>query len=195
MTDKKLRRNTRQRHVVLDELRKLTAHPTAGELHQIARRRLPRLSLATVYRNLELLARMGVIRKLEIAGREARFDGDLDRHYHVRCILCGRIDDMHGVSSAVMDRVSASSNGYRVLGHHLEFVGICPTCAAAARGEAPGGPGRPGDERRVGRPGADGEVGGSSAVSRTRGATRAHRRGNQHNGGSSDDQARRSGDV
>lgn len=141
MAPKKCRRSTRQRQVVLDELRKLTSHPTAVELHEIARRRLPKLSLGTVYRNLELLARMGAIRKLEIAGCETRYDGDLDRHYHVRCIRCGRVDDMHGVPAVPLESVSANSNGYDVIGHHLEFVGMCPACSgeAGARPERPPG--------------------------------------------------------
>jgi len=142
MPHRKCRRSTQQRQVMLDELRKLTSHPTAVELHEIARRRLPKLSLGTVYRNLELLARMGAIRKLEIAGCETRYDGDLDRHYHVRCICCGRVDDMHGAAAVPLQSVSASSNGYEVIGHHLEFVGVCPACsgeAGARPEEAAGG--------------------------------------------------------
>jgi Fur family ferric uptake transcriptional regulator len=112
------------------------------ELHEIARRRLPRLSLGTVYRNLELLARMGAVRKLEIGGCETRYDGDLDPHYHVRCVCCGRVDDMHGVPAVQREGVSANSNGYDVIGHHLDFVGICPAClgeAGARLEKAPGG--------------------------------------------------------
>ena len=52
MRDQKPRRNTRQRTVVLEELKKLSRHPTAAELYQIARARMPKLSLGTVYRNL-----------------------------------------------------------------------------------------------------------------------------------------------
>ena len=142
MLEKKHRRSTLQRQVVLDELRKLTSHPTAVELHEIARRRLPKLSLGTVYRNLELLARTGAIRKLEIGGCETRYDGDLDRHYHVRCIRCGRVDDMHGLPAVAQEGVSANANGYDVIGHHLDFVGICPVClgeAGAKPERAPGG--------------------------------------------------------
>jgi len=57
---RKTQRNTRQRQVVLEELRKLTSHPTAAELYEITRARLPKISLGTVYRNLEVLAENGV---------------------------------------------------------------------------------------------------------------------------------------
>ena len=75
MSDTKLRRNTPQRRIILEELCAVTTHPTAGELYGIVRRRLPRVSLGTVYRNLEVLYANGVINKLDYAGAEARFDG------------------------------------------------------------------------------------------------------------------------
>ena len=121
-------RNTRQRRVILEELRKLTSHPTAGELHEITRQRLPKISLGTVYRNLDLLARNGLIRKLETGRGEARFDGDLDHHYHVRCVRCGRVDDAHDLSPDSVTGEVKSLNGYEVLGFRLEFFGVCQAC-------------------------------------------------------------------
>ena len=124
----RFQRNTRQREVILGELRNLTSHPTAVGLYEIVRRRLPRISLGTVYRNLELLAEMGAIQKLDLAGSQARFDGNVDRHHHVRCTGCGRVDDVPG---APLDLARAKYNdcsGYEILGYRLEFVGICPGC-------------------------------------------------------------------
>jgi len=125
-------RNTQQRRVILEELRGLPSHPTASDLHQRVRSRLPKISLSTVYRNLQLLAEMGTIRKLEMGGSEARFDGDLDHHCHVRCVRCGRLDDYrevphHVVHSLTGGRV-AGPDGYDILGYQLEFSGICPEC-------------------------------------------------------------------
>lgn len=128
MTDKKARRNTRQRQVVLEELRRCCWHPTAAELYEIARRRLPKLSLGTVYRNLELLAADGVIRNLETSGTEGRFDGNTEQHHHVRCVRCGRVDDVHEVPVGLVKANFRSSNGYEIIGHRLEFAGICPAC-------------------------------------------------------------------
>ena len=82
-------RMTRQRAVILEELRKVKTHPTADELYSIVRERLPRISLGTVYRNLDFLADTGEIRRLEAAGTTKRFDGDISWHQHVRCIHCG----------------------------------------------------------------------------------------------------------
>ena len=85
MTNQPFQRNTRQRDVILGELRNSLTHPTATELYDLVRRRLPKISLGTVYRNLDLLARMGIIQRLEMAGAETRFDGDRRPHDHIRC--------------------------------------------------------------------------------------------------------------
>ncbi len=128
METQKLQRNTRQRRVIVEELRKLRSHPTAADLYEIVRQRLPKISLGTVYRNLDLLAKQGLIRKLEIGGSEKRYDGTAEQHYHVRCVICQRIDDLHELPSDFAEDDFANLNGYEIIGHHLEFVGICPEC-------------------------------------------------------------------
>jgi Fur family transcriptional regulator, ferric uptake regulator len=127
MTNDHFRRTTRQRQVILEELRKVTSHPTAIGVYEAVRRRLPRISLGTVYRNLDLLSEAGLIRKLELGGGEARFDGNAEPHDHVRCVRCGRVDDLAGPP---LDLLGGRANdlGYRILGHRLEFLGICPQC-------------------------------------------------------------------
>lgn len=134
-----IQRNTRQRQVILEELQKVTSHPTATTLYEIVRRRLPKVSLGTVYRNLDLLARLGLIQKLDFAGGEARFDGNVANHDHLRCVRCGRVDD---VSAPALDLSGGPTNdwgGYQILGHRLEFFGICPKCGSQpAEDESPG---------------------------------------------------------
>ena len=76
MTDKAFQRKTRQREVIMEELAASKSHPTAAELYQTVRRRVPNISLGTVYRNLDLLSQAGTIQKLDTIGSEARFDGN-----------------------------------------------------------------------------------------------------------------------
>jgi len=128
MATGKFQRNTQQRQAILEELRKLTSHPTAAELYEIVRKRLPRISLGTVYHNLELLAQNDIIQKLDISGSEARFDGNPDRHYHVRCVHCGRVDDLQGLPAHPVGNKLKESNGWKILGYRLDFIGICPEC-------------------------------------------------------------------
>lgn len=121
-------RNTRQRQVILEELRKLTSHPTAVGIYEIVRRRLPKISLGTVYRNLELLARTGLVRKLEMGNAESRFDGNVAPHDHVRCVRCGRVDDVSGPPLDLLGGPANDLHGYQILGHRLEYLGICSQC-------------------------------------------------------------------
>jgi Fur family transcriptional regulator, ferric uptake regulator len=128
MENRPFQRSTRQRQVILKELQKLTSHPTAVGLYRIVARRLPKISLGTVYRNLDLLARAGVIRKLEFGSEEARFDGNPAPHDHIRCVKCGRVDDIPRPPLDLLGGVKEDFNGYCVLGHRVEFFGVCPQC-------------------------------------------------------------------
>ncbi|MEW5994187.1 MAG: transcriptional repressor [Candidatus Zixiibacteriota bacterium] len=124
----KQQRNTRQRQVILEELRKLTSHPTAADLYEVVRKRLPKISLGTVYRNLELLAQNRTIQKLDMVGSEARFDGNPDRHCHVRCNVCGRVGDLQDLPPDPLRKKIREANGWEISGYRIEFEGTCPKC-------------------------------------------------------------------
>lgn len=132
MSRPRFQRQTRQRQVILEELMKLESHPTAPVLHDLVRRRLPSISLATVYRNLDLLAEMGHVAKLGLSGEQARFDGNVHPHDHVRCVRCGRVDDLEAVPLAELPDGGQERAGYQILGRRLEFFGICPECRKIA---------------------------------------------------------------
>ena len=143
----RFRRNTRQRQVILGELRRLTSHPTAAELHQIVRQQLPRVSLGTVYRNLEILVAAGAIRKLGSSGRESRFDPDTSSHYHLRCMVCGRYEDVADLSEITIEAGPRDLQGWEVREHSVEMRGVCPACRDdRARGST--GPGPAGEHGR-----------------------------------------------
>jgi Fe2+ or Zn2+ uptake regulation protein len=123
-----LSRSTRQREVVLEIVRSTMEHPTAEWVFRQARRRVARISLGTVYRNLKQLADAGLIRELHISGQPARFDGNTGRHYHIRCLSCGRVNDLPlSVDRALEERAGQAMN-YRILGHTMEVQGVCPAC-------------------------------------------------------------------
>jgi Fe2+/Zn2+ uptake regulation proteins len=121
-------RLTTQRQIILEELSKVTSHPTASELYDMVRKRLPHIGLGTVYRNLELMAEQGMITKIEVGGTQNRFDATTETHYHIRCSVCGKVDDIDmPVIHDLADQAAALS-AYRIFDHHVEFVGICRTC-------------------------------------------------------------------
>lgn len=122
------RRHTPQRQVVLEELLAVPSHPTASELYARVRGRLPRISLGTVYRNLEVLCEDGLARKLTLAGGETRYDGQLHRHDHVRCTACGLVRDLPPGTAPLGTPVPAEAVGFRIDGYRLEYQGLCPAC-------------------------------------------------------------------
>jgi len=122
-------RKTKQRSMIIEELMKLHSHPSADELYESVRKRLPRISLGTVYRNLEILSREGIIHRLGSGGSPRRFDGTMDEHSHIRCTRCGRIDDVpSGGKLTECDKGIVRGTGYRVLERRVEFLGLCPAC-------------------------------------------------------------------
>ncbi len=125
-------RMTRQRRMILEELRKNITHPSADEVYEMVRKRLPRISLGTVYRNLEILSELGEIQKLEISGTLKRFDGNPGKHYHIRCINCDRLDDAPISSLNNIENKLYGETDYKVIGHRLEFLGLCPVCLEEA---------------------------------------------------------------
>ncbi len=121
-------RNTEQRRVILEELTKLDSHPTADELYKIVKKKLPKISLGTVYRNLEFLAKTSQITKLELSGTQKRFDGKIHNHYHLRCQVCQNIFDIPIQPIPELDSVLGKKQGFEIKDFHLEFSGICPNC-------------------------------------------------------------------
>jgi Fur family ferric uptake transcriptional regulator len=121
---------TQQRRAILDAICGRGSHPSADELYHDLRQRLPRISLATVYRNLETLASSGLVGKLEHGCGQRRFDGNPGPHHHVRCVCCGRIEDLRqdmGVPDA--EGIGRQLGGrYRVVSVCVDVLVVCPGC-------------------------------------------------------------------
>jgi Fur family ferric uptake transcriptional regulator len=137
---------TRQRKVILEEVRKdLDRHLTADEIYDEVRKRLPRISLGTVYRNLEILAELGEIQKLEMAGSIKRFDGNPQKHYHIRCLRCGRLDNAPVAPLQQIEDKLYGATVFTIIGHRLEFEGFCPRCSREREGDVTETPGENGN--------------------------------------------------
>ncbi len=121
-------RMTEQRRVILEALRSRNDHPSADELYERVRARLPRISLGTVYRNLDILSELGEIQKLELSGSLKRFDGIVQKHYHIRCIECDRVDDAPIAPLNQIEDELYGTTVFEIIGHNLEFTGLCPAC-------------------------------------------------------------------
>jgi len=128
---------TRQRRTILEDLRCVRSHPTADEIYSRVRASLPRISLGTVYRNLQALASDGLIRSFT-DGSRTRYDGALHEHYHVHCLICGRVGDMPREAAAELHSRVTKQSDFKIVGYKVEFVGICPDCERTGKGAAIG---------------------------------------------------------
>jgi len=128
-------RLTRPRRLILDVVRATDVHPTAAFVYQRVRRRLPRVSLATVYRNLRMLAAEGFLAE-RTDGGGLRFDGNTGPHDHFTCLTCGRIYDVPARAERSGRRRIAARTGFEVLDHRTEYYGRCGACRRQ-RGRSP----------------------------------------------------------
>ncbi len=121
-------RMTNQREMILRELKKSRQHLSADELYDRVKKIMPRISLATVYRNLEILSEAGLIGKLEISGRQKRFDFDVSDHDHIYCVVCHKVDNLKIERNNIRVDQLGTAAGYEITGCRVEIVGICPEC-------------------------------------------------------------------
>jgi Fur family ferric uptake transcriptional regulator len=120
-------RLTRPRRLILDAVRATDAHPTATSVYRRVRRALPRVSLATVYRNLRTLAAEGLLAE-RVDATGLRFDGNTRPHDHFTCVACGRIYDVPPAGARGRGSRAAVPAGFEVLDHRTEFYGRCAGC-------------------------------------------------------------------
>ncbi len=122
-------RNSRQREAVLKLLSKKNYHPTVDELFELMRRDFPKVSLATVYRNVEQLCQMGKIWKIETPHGPSRYDGNVEEHFHIRCEKCGKLEDFW--PSVCLEKSFDNEElpaGFVLHGFKVDFFGLCSDC-------------------------------------------------------------------
>jgi Fur family peroxide stress response transcriptional regulator len=123
---------TPQRLAIYSVLAATKAHPSAEMIFTELQPSYPTMSLATVYKTIEILKEIGLVQVLNAGEDSFRYDANTDNHPHVRCMACGRVDDVHGIDvSAFISDVSAKT-AYQVTGQQFYFYGVCPGCQGKA---------------------------------------------------------------
>ncbi len=119
---------TTQRAAVHEYLSGVEHHPTAEEVFLAVKSKLPRISLATVYKNLEALVKCGAVSKLSYGDASARYDIRTDHHYHTRCLECGKIWDLDAQEGSKLLEYIKPQKGFEVKDYRLELLGYCREC-------------------------------------------------------------------
>jgi Fur family peroxide stress response transcriptional regulator len=126
-------RNTKQRQAIFDAIEQHGGHLTADEIYKLVRRRFPRLSLGTVYRNLRVLVAQGNLRELDFGMAVTYFETIKDPHYHLICRVCGNITDVEAPIEPRLNTLVAKAHGiggFQIEEHRLDFIGVCAACRA-----------------------------------------------------------------
>jgi Fur family peroxide stress response transcriptional regulator len=117
---------TPQRLAILQYLEGNKTHPSAEGIYKAVSKKFPTMSLATVYNTLEALRKKGKVAELAVDPYKKRFDPDTRPHHHLICIRCKKIIDVH--SRFRLSLPQTDTEGFKIIGNHIEFYGLCPTC-------------------------------------------------------------------
>lgn len=121
-------RYSHQRELILKEVLSRTDHPTAEQICTSLRAVCPRLSLGTVYRDLNTLVAIGKVRRVSISGEADRFDGELGSHQHMFCRNCRRVISLP-IAPEQLESLVMSCPGIKVENYSLTVFGLCEECA------------------------------------------------------------------
>ncbi len=119
---------TPQRLAILNLLRNTKEHPTAETIYKKLASDFPTMSLATVYKTLEVLKNIGLIQELNVGEGSFRYDANTNSHPHLVCLGCGKVEDLdESVLQNLIEEVKKHTD-YRLVEQKLYFYGYCPAC-------------------------------------------------------------------
>lgn len=119
---------TVQRRVVLDVMLDEHSHPTADQVYEQVRRRIPSISRTTVYRILDTLVQLDLVTRICHPGSAVRYDPQTERHHHLICLECESIIDL---PDDRLDRIAlpdVSEHGFEIRDYHIHLRGVCARC-------------------------------------------------------------------
>jgi len=114
---------TKQKEAILAAVCTMRNHPSADDIYRKLRISYPRISLGTVYRNLNAFAQRGDILKISVPEAGDRFDFRLDRHEHLLCNKCGKVFDAEAEVEIKLKENEGLVDGYTLILH-----GLCEKC-------------------------------------------------------------------
>ena len=120
---------THQRLEIFRELAGAHDHPSVETIYKRLVKKLPTVSLDTVYRTLNTLEKQGVVSKVDTAESQARFEAEMSPHHHIICNECGKITDFHSSDldeSVIWDKVQDWGEVNRM---NITLYGLCKDCS------------------------------------------------------------------
>lgn len=125
---------THQRTEIFRVVASTEDHPDAVFVHREVQKKIPAISLDTVYRNLKLLAERGLLSIVGMSQENLRFDANLGPHHHFSCVRCGMIRDFSSEGLGALPMPEEAKDFGEPVSLHLEVKGVCAACRRKGRG-------------------------------------------------------------
>ena len=126
---------SKQREIIHNTLKSNPIHPTAEHVYTLLQEENPNISLATVYRNLNQLADVGKIKKIEGLEQSVHYDHQTHAHYHFICNNCKKVFDINIEVAPNIETDARKRTGFDIQGHEINFNGLCQDCITTSKGE------------------------------------------------------------
>jgi Fur family peroxide stress response transcriptional regulator len=125
---------THQRRVIYETVMSLEGHPSPELIYDAVRKKIPSISLATVYKNVRTFLESGMLREVSMHHGSIRVEPNESEHYHLVCTRCRRIQDLdpEGVQVQALTK-KRSLKGFHVTRIAVDVLGICAACAGKER--------------------------------------------------------------
>lgn len=117
----------------MEALKGIRTHPAADWIYDEVRKKLPRISKGTIYRNLKVLEEEGAIFELNVDGVVGRYEIRQNNHYHFICEKCRMIIDLNEPTETKLNNKYAKKTGFKITQHQLEFRGLCKDCQSGIK--------------------------------------------------------------
>jgi Fur family peroxide stress response transcriptional regulator len=124
-------RATPQRIAIYEALWKSGSHPSVSDIHKHSIKTDPSISLATVYKTLQLFSEIGLVREMGFRDGSTHYDPDVDFHINLVCDKCGRIEDFNEISIDEITPNLVKRTGFQVQRYNFEVHGLCSSCRSS----------------------------------------------------------------
>lgn len=127
-------RMTSQRRILFDIIRDADGHLDADELYQRARQKDPRISLSTVYRNLQLFKQEGVVKERHFVEEHHYYESrDSVEHCHLVCLNCGTVLEIETPLTEEIKRTAGETSRFQITDIEVNLQGYCPKCQGSTK--------------------------------------------------------------
>ncbi|KJS87562.1 MAG: Fur family transcriptional regulator [Peptococcaceae bacterium BICA1-8] len=130
---------TPQRKVIINAFaQNMEKHLSAEDVYQFVKHSHPEIGLATVYRTLDLLAELQILKKMNFGDGRSRYEfckDDDHHHHHLICLECDKVFEFEDDLLESLEAIISKRNGFKIIDHQLKFYGYCVKCQQEKKGE------------------------------------------------------------